>query len=161
MKRIGHLVGFILFSGFLVVISPLLLIVYLLYFARSMVLFVLWQCRHGGKGREFLVVYSDSPKWANFFSVQVLPLLGSRDVIVNISSTPSWKAARTLERSAHQHWAGTVEHTPIVLYFPRFGRVKSVRFYQAFLLHARQGDASKLNAKISELQALITRSEQA
>jgi hypothetical protein len=143
------------FVGLLVVcLMPLFagLWIYDLLYGAALKLW--WWRKHGQHGRTFLVVYSDSLKWSDIVPERILPLLGSRAVVVNISKDPLWKASRSVERRVHKHWAGKVEHTPIVVRLSRFGKVVEVRLFDALMLNAKKGDPSELENKVKALRAL-------
>jgi hypothetical protein len=140
----------------LVALTPLWIAIWLYYLVRTLALFSIWRHKHGRHGRIFLAVYSDSQKWESHFQNEIIPLLGNRAFVVNISVTPTWKASHSIERLAHLHWGGREAHTPIVIYFPHWGRVREVRLYDAYLALAKSGDESALHAQMQKLQALVT-----
>jgi len=137
------------------VITPIAIFTLPFYYIYGQALFLLWHHKHGKDGKVFLAVYSDSHKWKEYFPDKILPVLEDKAVIVNISADPTWKAARSIERLAHRHWGGRQEHTPIILFLPRRGRVQEVRFYEAFLAYAKRGDESELLAQIEKLKSLV------
>jgi hypothetical protein len=114
-----------------------------------------WWRKHGQHGRDFLVVYSESPKWSGIVSERILPVLGARAVVENVSKDSSWKAARSLERRVHKHWAGEIEHTPIVIKVPPFAKVVQVRLFEAFMLNAKKGNPSLLEQRLAAVHALV------
>jgi hypothetical protein len=118
-----------------------------------------WWRKHGQHGRDFLVVYSESPKWSGILSERILPVLGARAVVENVSKDSSWKAARSLERRVHKHWAGKIEHTPIVIKVPPFAKVVQVRLFQAFMLNANKGNPSLLEERLAAVHALVRSSD--
>ncbi len=155
MQFIRRALTVVLAAILCLVLSPLLIPVAVYWFASGVVFKLWWWQRHGRFGRQFLVVYSESPKWAEAVPQQVLPVLGDRAVVVNISKVSSWKASRSLERRIHKHWGGRVEHTPIVIKLPRFGKVQEVRLFEAFMQNAKCGDSSGLNEKLAALRSLV------
>jgi hypothetical protein len=136
--------------------SPLLLPIWLFFLLRGWVLALAWWQKHGRFGRRFLVVYSQSPKWANFFAERVIPAVLEQAVVVDISKTPSWKASRCLERRVHMHWGGDAEHTPIVIHFAKWWRANAIRFFSAFqqLQHGDPSQVEAQHAKVLEAQAV-------
>jgi hypothetical protein len=138
-----------------IILSPLIIGALLIYLARGFVLFLRWNYKYGRQGKSFLAVYSDSPKWKERFPAEILTILKGKAVVINISADSTWKASRSIERLAHQHWGGgRHEYIPIVLYFPRMGRVREVRLREAYFKLVKHGDASELQAQIDELKAL-------
>ncbi len=99
------------------------------------------------------MVYSNSPKWAAFFSEEVVPHVQDQAVVVDISKDPFWKSLRSLERRVHLHWGGRVEHTPIVIHFRRAWRVDTVRFFEAFQ-QMHRGDSSAVGAQLAKVLEL-------
>jgi hypothetical protein len=155
MQVIARPLALVLAAILGVLLSPLLVLIALYWFGSGFLLKLLWWRKHGRFGRHFLVVYSESPKWAEAVPQQVLPLLGPRAVVANISKDSLWKASRSLERRVHKHWGGRAEHTPIVIKLCRLGKVREVRFYEAFMQNAKRGDSSELKEKLAALQALV------
>lgn len=151
MKRALRLLGIVAVGVLALLLSPLLLGVWLFGLVYGCVLAAAWWRKHGREGRRFLVVYSNSPKWAAFFTGKVVPLLADRAVVVNITNDPGWKSSRSLERRAHLHWGGQREHTPIVIHFRQAWRAESVRFFKAFQLLQR-GDSAELNAQLAKVR---------
>jgi hypothetical protein len=155
MKSVARALALVLAAVLCVVLSPLLVPLALYWLASGFVLKMWWWRKHGRFGRHFLVVYSDSPKWVVAVPQRVLPLLGDRAVVVNISKDSSWKASRALERRVHKHWGGRAEHTPIAIQLFRFRRVREVRLYEAFMQNAKRGDSSELEEKLAALHAMV------
>lgn len=97
------------------------------------VVFLAWQWVYGQRGVRALAVYSESPKWQRHFEREVLPFLGARGHVVNTTQVPTWRRSGAVARKAHRQWGGGQNHTPIVIWFPRrFGKVRVVRFYEAY-----------------------------
>ena len=149
----------VLTGGFLglvfVCLVPLLAALWIYRLIYGAVLKLWWWRNHGQHGRDFLVVYSESPKWSGIVSERILPVLGARAVVENISKNSSWKTSRSLERRVHKHWAGKVEHTPIVIKVPPFAKVVQVRLFEAFMLNAKKGNPSLLEEKLAAVHALV------
>lgn len=91
MKRAFHVVGIVV-AGVLallaLLLSPLLIGVWLFGLVYGCVLAAAWWRKHGRVGRRFLVVYSNSPKWAAFFTEEVVPLLAA----IVIHFRHAWRA---------------------------------------------------------------------
>jgi hypothetical protein len=149
----------VLTGGFLglvfVCLVPLLAVLGIGRLIYGAMLKLWWWRKHGQHGRDFLVVYSESPKWSGIVSERILPVLGARAVVENVSKDSSWKAARSLERRVHKHWAGEIEHTPIVIKVPPFAKVVQVRLFEAFLLNAKKGNPSLLEQRLAAVHALV------
>jgi hypothetical protein len=149
----------VLTGGFLglvfVCLVPLLAVLGIGRLIYGAMLKLWWWRKHGQHGRDFLVVYSESPKWSGIVSERILPVLGARAVVENVSKDSSWKAARSLERRVHKHWAGEIEHTPIVIKVPPFAKVVQVRLFEAFMLNAKKGNPSLLEQRLAAVHALV------
>jgi hypothetical protein len=59
------------------IVLPLVLITYVLGFAHRISLYMLIWLLWLPKGKDTLVVYSDSPIWRDYMETQVVPLYGS------------------------------------------------------------------------------------
>jgi hypothetical protein len=160
MKRASRVLEIAVSSTLVLVLSPLLIGAWLFRLPYGWILASAWSKKHGRVGRRFLVVYSNSPKWAAFFSEEVVPQLQGQAVVVDISKNPSWKSSRSLERKAHLHWGGRVEHTPIVIHFGNAWRVDTVRFYEAFQ-QMQRGDSSEVGSRLAKVLELARAVERA
>lgn len=157
LRKIAEMAGAALALALFLVISPALILLWILFSVRGLTLSLRWHYQYGKHGKTFLAIYSNSPKWEKYFSDRILPIFGSKAVAVNISIDSAWKDARSIERLSHRHWAGSTEHTPIVLHFPRFGKVKAIRLYEAFMDFDKRGDESNLYSQIEKLKSLVAK----
>jgi hypothetical protein len=123
----------VLTGGFLglvfVCLVPLLAALWICHLIYGAMLKLWWWRKHGQHGRDFLVE--------------------------NISKDASWKTSRSLERRVHKHWAGKVEHAPIVIKVPPFAKVVQVRLFEAFMLNAKKGNPSLLEERLAAVHALV------
>src|SRR5215208_5345663 len=155
MEVIARALGGGALAFLFVCLVPLLVALWIYHVLYGAVLKLWWWRKHGQYGRDFLVVYSDSPKWSEIVPEKILPVLGARAVVANISKDSSWNASRSLERRVHKHWGGRVEHTPIVIKLSRFHKVVQVRLFEAFMLNAKKGDSSQLEERLAVVHALV------
>lgn len=155
MKSIARVLTAGILGLVFVCLSPLLAVLWICRLIYGAMLKLWWWRKHGQHGRDFLVVYSESPKWSETVSERILPVLGPRAVVENISKDSSWKTSRSLERRVHKHWAGRVEHTPIVIKVPPFAKVVQVRFYKALVMNANKGNPSLLEERLAAVHALV------
>ena len=109
-----------------------------------------WYLKHGRYGRKFLVVYSNDKRWREYFQSEIVPLICSSAVIVNVSERGANR--NSLERKTFRCWAGSQNDMPIVLFFSVFGRITEFRFLQAFMDVQDFNDNNQLNTLRSELQ---------
>jgi hypothetical protein len=91
---------------------------------------------YGGKvwlprGKDVLVVLSESPIWHEYMLAEILPPVQHRAVVLNWSERkrwPRWSFARHVFRT----FKGERNFNPLVLVFRRFRRAKVFRFWQPF-----------------------------
>ena len=115
----------------------------------------LWFWRtHATQGRPVLFVYSDSPNWQAYIEENILPRIRDRAVILNWSERQHWPAASPWEARFFHRFAGDREFNPVALVFCARGRIKAVRFYNAFL-DFKHGKESALRAAEAELFTLV------
>ncbi len=115
---------------FLTVLSPLIVLVVVLYFLHQLLLYALVWLLWLPKRRDVLLVYSDSPIWHEYMTTQILPLVEDRAMILNWSERktwPKWSLSAHVLRSI----GGRREFNPLVAIFRPFRRAKVVRFYSA------------------------------
>ena len=113
------------------VIIPLAAVVLCLYWPHQLVLYTLIWLLWLPRGKDVLLVYSDSPIWHEYMTTQVLPLVPKRAVILNWSERsrwPKWSFAVHVFRS----FGGRREFNPIVAVFRPFRRATVFRFWSAF-----------------------------
>jgi hypothetical protein len=82
------------------------------------------------EGKDVLFVYSDSPVWREYMLNEVLPLVRERAVVLNCSEQKSWK--RSLAKAVFYAYKSNRNWNPMVLVFPKVGRVRQIRFHDAF-----------------------------
>ncbi len=82
------------------------------------------------EGKDVLFVYSDNPVWREYMLNEVLPLLRERAVVLNCSERKRWKFS--LAKLLFYAYKSNRNWNPMVLVFPRIGRVRQIRFHDAF-----------------------------
>lgn len=105
----------------------------------SFVLIMIW-IRWLPRGKDTLVIYSESPHWQDYFKTTLIPALEPRCVTLNWSERKQWKHRCNLKRFAFDGFSGHEEFNPLVIVF-RFGRwPRRFRFFKAFrdLKHRNQ-----------------------
>ena len=109
------------------------------------------------KGKDTLIVYSNSPHWQQYVETQWLPKWGGRAIVLNWSERKDWTSARS-EVSLFRAFAGTREFNPLAIVVPRRGPVRVIRFWRAFrdFKHGRDRDLVSAEA---ELEAALATSE--
>jgi hypothetical protein len=112
-------------------IIPLSVIGIVLFVANRLILNALVRLMWLPRGKDILLVYSDSPIWHEYVTNQILPLVQSRAEILNWSERnrwPNWSLAVRLFRS----YSGGRDFNPMVILFPPLGKARFFRFLPAF-----------------------------
>lgn len=93
-----------------------------------------FELKWGRHGKRFLLVYSESPKWQKHIEEKWIPKLKERAVFLNWSRRGEWyRVLNTpIEAKILRHWGGYREFNPMAIYFPRKGKIKTIRFWKAF-----------------------------
>jgi hypothetical protein len=99
-------------------------------------------------------VYSESPNWQAYIEAKILPRIKDRAVVLNWSERRLWPDASPWEARFFRRFAGGREFNPLALVFCGPGRIKAVRFHQAFL-DLKHGKESTLRAAEAELLSLV------
>ena len=110
--------------------------------------------RWGGQGKRLLLVYSNSPNWQAYVEENWLPRLESIAVVLNWSERSTWAERHPFEADIFQMWAGEREFNPLAIIIPADGRVRVIRFWQAFRDY-KHGKDCTLRATEAELGAAL------
>jgi hypothetical protein len=126
----------VLLAPLLIIVAAVWLVLWAAFYPLRVaherwLIFRFWR-RHGQHGRFVLLVYSDSPNWKDYIEAKILPRLEPHVVTLNWSERQQWKQTNPFEARVFNHWAGEREFNPLALVFAPNGKVKSVRFWQAF-----------------------------
>jgi hypothetical protein len=92
-----------------------------------MLVWVLWLPR----GKNVLLVYSDSPIWHEYMLTEVMPPLGKHAIVLNWSERSKWPWWSFRVYVFHC-FAGDREFNPLVVLFRPFRRARVFRFWSAF-----------------------------
>jgi len=116
----------------LAVLSPLIIVVLLLWVIATISLYIsvwlLWCTR----GKDILFVYSDSPVWRDYIENHIIPDIEARSVILNWSERRFWLRKFSLASLLFRHFGGYREYNPVAIYFQPFWRHRSFRFWKPF-----------------------------
>lgn len=115
-----------------------------------------WQPR----GKDLLIVYSDSPHWQLFVEEQWLPRWGHRAVVLNWSDRREWLGNRSAEVALFRAFAGSRDFNPLGIVVPEQGPVTVVRFWRAFRDFKHGKDHSLRRAESVLERALTNRGRQ-
>ena len=109
---------------------------------------------HYRRGRDVVVVYSESPKWKLYFESQIIPRLEGRSVVLNWSERRDWPEKYPWETRYVRRFAGDRGFNPCALVFLPNGRIKRVSFFDAFR-DLKHGNPNPLQEAEYELFRLI------
>ena len=113
------------------IILPFALIALVLYLPHQIVLYMLIWVLWLPKGKDILVVYSDSPIWHEYMVTQILPLVQARAVVLNWSERSQWPRWSFRVHVFH-YFAGDRDFNPLVVLFRPFCRARTFRFWLPF-----------------------------
>jgi hypothetical protein len=142
----------VVFLPLLLLSIPIVLIWLVVSFAVSLfVLLVVWST-WPVKGKDLLVVYSDSPLWQTYFESGLLPRVRSRAEVLNWSQRSRWPTM-SLKRIVFDRFKKEKEFVPVVIKFSRFSWPRQIRLYRAFhgCKHGKSGDLIKLESELSQV----------
>jgi hypothetical protein len=114
----------------LLLLVPFLLVCLLVYLAWSCCLHLAiwsWWCT---RGRDVLLVYSDSPVWHDYIEANLLPHIRKRAIILNWSERRTWRLS--LAVLAFGHFGGDMEFNPLAVVFRPFRFTRRFRFWRPF-----------------------------
>jgi hypothetical protein len=83
------------------------------------------------KGKDVLLVYSQSPIWHDYMTMQILPLVKDRAIVLDWSERKKWRKY-SLPVLAFRLLGGHRNFNPLVIHFRPFRRAKLFRFWPAF-----------------------------
>lgn len=121
----------ILKGAVIVVLLPLILLAVLLFVLHRAILYALVWLLWLPKGKDALVVYSNSPIWQDYMTEQVLPIVQDRAIVLNWSERSRWRKWR-LPQQVFYSFGGQREFNPLVVLFRPFRRARLFRFWSAF-----------------------------
>jgi len=127
-RRIGQVSLIVVLLSFIVPLGIFAIVSHLFYRALLYVLvWVLWL----PKGKDVLLVYSDSPIWGEYVITQILPLVHERAVVLNWSERKKW-SRWSLGVAVFHHFGGAGDFNPLVVFFRPLRLVRIYRFWSAF-----------------------------
>ena len=96
-------------------------------FALYLLVWLLWLPR----GKDVLVVYSDSPIWREYMTTQVLPLVQERAIVLNWSERKRW-SRWWLGVPVFHNFGGESDFNPLVILFRPLRPARTFRFWLPF-----------------------------
>ncbi|RJR34771.1 MAG: hypothetical protein C4567_15330 [Deltaproteobacteria bacterium] len=137
---------FILFP-FLLAIALLGLTLYFLWgLALHLAVWVSWLPR----GKNVLLVYSNSPLWRDYLESRVLPRFESQAVILNWSDRKKWETRFSLPVLIFHYFGGPREFNPLAVVFRPRRWGKTFRFWHPFqdLKHGKPEALEKMTEEL-------------
>lgn len=113
------------------IILPIALIALVLYWTHMFALYALVWTVWLPRGRDVLVVYSDSPIWSEYMRNEVLPLVEGRAFVLNWSERRNWKTW-SLRVRVLRTFGGEQAFNPMVILFRPFRPARLFRFWLPF-----------------------------
>lgn len=105
------------------------------------------------KGKNVLLVYSESPIWHDYMLREILPLVSERAVVLNWSERNSWEKW-SLTAHIFRTFGGSREFNPMVVVFKPLRTAKIFRFWTAFK-DAKRGWTSSLDQLRNEVEGTL------
>jgi hypothetical protein len=128
VKLVLGLAVFVILSP---VVIPILLVTFLGYLASRFGVHFLILLTWLPKGKDTLLVYSQSPIWHDYMTTQILPLVKDRAMVLDWSERKKWRKY-SLPVLAFRLLGGYRNFNPLVIHFRPFRRAKLFRFWSAF-----------------------------
>lgn len=127
-RRLLEIVGFVLLAP---IILPLLLFALTFHLLHRSALYLLIWCVWIPRGKDVLLIYSDSPIWHDYMIREILPLVTGRAVVLNWSERSRWsKFSFTVH--VFRSFSGGAEFNPMVVLFRPLRAARYFRFWSAF-----------------------------
>ena len=128
MQRLGQAVLIIFLLPLILPLALFALASHVLY--RALLYLLIWALWLP-KGKDVLLVYSDSPIWHEYMTTQVLPQLQGRAVVLNWSERAKWPQL-SLAVAVFHHFGGARDFNPLVVLFKPLRTANIYRFWSAF-----------------------------
>lgn len=104
------------------------------------------------RGKNLLLVYSNSPHWQQYIETTWLPRWGSRAAVLNWSDRSRWNDSSEVE--LFRRFAREREFNPLAIVVPKSGTPTVIRFWQAFRDN-KHGRPAALRAAETKLAAVL------
>ena len=118
-------------AALVVALLPLALISLTLYLAHRIALYLLVWVLWLPRGKDILVVYSDSSIWREYMATEVLPLVQECAIVLNWSERNRWPRL-SLRVHVFHSFGGSREFNPLVVLFRPFRHARVFRFWLPF-----------------------------
>ena len=141
----------VLIAVLLPLIIPIAIVFLLLYGAYRLLLNALIRILWLPRGKDVLLVYSDSPIWKEYMMEEIMPLLKGRAEILNWSERKQWSRWSLAVRVFHAY-SGSKDFNPMVVLFRPLGKARLFRFLPAFE-ESKHGNPGRLERMRQDLAA--------
>ncbi|MBI4189629.1 MAG: hypothetical protein HY525_03725 [Betaproteobacteria bacterium] len=125
------ILGLVLLAVALPVVLLFAIPILILFFTYRLSLYFLIWLVWLPRGRDVLVVYSDSPIWRDYMTGRIIPLVQERAVVLNWSERRKWPSWSLAVRG-FKAFGGEREFNPLVVLFRPFCTARIFRFWPAF-----------------------------
>ena len=143
-RRLNAILGLLL----LIAVSPLLIVAIVFYLVAGVLLHIAAWCVWCMRGRDVLLVYSNSPVWQSYVEEHLLPRIAHRAVILNWSHRRHWR--RTLAVLVFRFFGGSREYNPMAVVFRPFRLARTFLSYKA-LREFKHGKPETVNQLSEQL----------
>lgn len=144
-----RLLSTVLVVVFLPVVLPLVILTLTLALLHRASLWLLVQFFWLPRGKDVLLVYSDSPIWRDYIMNEIAPWVAERAVMLNWSERRLWRWW-SLSVNVFRSYGRGREYNPMILLFRPMGRTRVFRFWSAFQ-DQKRGDTEPLGRLKQEL----------
>ena len=104
------------------------------------------------RGKDLILVYSNSPHWHSYVEANWIPRWSARAVMLNWSERATWERSRP-EVALFNDLATTREYNPLAIVVLPHGPPRVVRFFRAFrdYKHGRDAMLRKQEAELATI----------
>lgn len=141
-RRLRHRGGRVLLALVVVVCSPLLLPLLVVYGLYALLLHVAVWLLWSPAGRRVLFIYSNSPVWQSYIEDNILPRLPRGSVVLNWSERRRWRWW-SLSVAVFHLFGGSRDFNPLAVVVRPLRWGRAFRFWRAFR-DAKHGDRDAL-----------------
>jgi len=141
----------LMIAPFLFVLSILWLFALIEIIALHLALWTLWPA----KGKDVLVVTSNSPIWKEYIDKHMVSPLGDRAVVLNWSERKRWRWS--LAGWAFRHFSGEKDFNPMAVVIRPFRNARVFRFHKLFrdYKHGKPSAERRLERELAALMAVL------
>ena len=105
------------------------------------------------RGRDVLLVYSDSPHWKHFIEEEVLPAIHDRAAVLNWSERRRWSGSVSLPSLLLSKFGGRKEFNPVCIQFRLFRVHRAYRFLKPIRKWRKTGERKDLDDLLKRFSA--------